>query len=102
RLYRAEVLVSLRKFTDAMKDCDEALNVDDKSAMAYHYRGVLHALSPKRDLNKALQDLNKAVDLEPKNPAHYLKRGAIHQARGDLNSAQRDAISAKELSGSSQ
>lgn len=61
-LNRAEALAGKKMFDEARLDCDEALELDQKSVRAYNTRGVI--FSTLGDHEKALADFNQALRLK--------------------------------------
>jgi len=55
--------IKLKKYVEAMADCDEAIDIDSKNAKAYFRRGQAH--HGLRDYDSSLADLQEALKLAP-------------------------------------
>ncbi len=60
---RAETLLSLRRIEDGIRDCSEALNLNESSWRAYYIRGLL--LGRQENYEAALSDFNFAQQFNP-------------------------------------
>ena len=79
---------------EAMKDFDEAINLDPKNARNFHNRGLVKfGLDQKED---ALKDFSIAIILSPQK--EYLEdRSSLRFELGDYYGAIKDFNLAKEL-----
>jgi Tfp pilus assembly protein PilF len=50
----------------------------------------------RRDFDRALDDLNDAIRLSPKNADYFEVRGMIFEAKGDIDRAKANFISAQQ------
>ena len=84
---RAATFLQVKKFDQAMNDCNEALKIDGKFASAYFTRGL--AEKDLGDTEKALEDFTKAVDNGLERVDVLTARGALYhslaKARASLN-----------------
>jgi tetratricopeptide (TPR) repeat protein len=86
----------------ALADCDKAIELDGKDAVAFQARGLV--LLDKGDGDRALADFDQAVALGAKNAALFSDRGNLLLAKGDVDKAIDDYgvvldINAKSVSG---
>ena len=80
---------------DPPPNCEEALRLDPKCALAHTYLGWAH--HNQGDLDKALTDLSEAIRLDPKLALAYQWRAAAYRVMGDLDKAKSDERKAQEL-----
>ncbi|XP_054640757.1 mitochondrial import receptor subunit TOM34 isoform X2 [Dunckerocampus dactyliophorus] len=64
---RALCYLSLRQFHDAIRDCDEALNIDGANVKALYRRAQAH--KELKDMKACMDDLRKLLEVEPTNTA---------------------------------
>jgi len=62
---RAMAHLRLNKYTEALQDCDRAINLDEKFVKAYHRRGT--ARKHLGMIEAAIQDFEKGLQLDPVN-----------------------------------
>ena len=55
----------LKQYDDAIADCTNAIQLSDRSSMAYAHRG--YAYEMKKSTDQAVADYNKALQIDPKN-----------------------------------
>jgi tetratricopeptide (TPR) repeat protein len=65
----------------ALSDCNQAIQLDPKNAMAYHNRAA--GYSAKGDCDRTIGDLDQVIQLDPKNAMALRQplRGAFQQGR---------------------
>ncbi len=84
---RAATFLQVKKFEQAINDCNAALKIDGKFASAYFTRGL--AERDLGDTDKALEDFTKAVDNGLERVDVLTARGALYhslaKARASLN-----------------
>ena len=85
---RCFALFELRNAEKALADCDKAIELDGKNAVAFQTRGMIEKDGGQGD--KALADFNKAIELGANNPAVFSDRGDLLLARGDADKALAD------------
>ncbi|MGB8686007.1 MAG: tetratricopeptide repeat protein [Microcoleus sp.] len=73
---------------NALKDYNEAIKLDPKSAKAYGNRGAVYG--DKGDKDNALKDYNEAIKLDPKSTVAYNNRGVVYRDKGDYDNALKD------------
>ena len=71
----------------ALDDCDKAIELDGKDAVAFQARGLI--LLDKGDNDRALADFDKAVALGAKNAALFSDRGNLLLAKGESRQGDR-------------
>ena len=86
---------SLNNHSDALRDYDAAIRIDDTRAEAFLNRGNVRFLA--RHLEEALDDYERALALEI-NAVHValLNRGLANENLGYLSRAERDYLAALE------
>jgi tetratricopeptide (TPR) repeat protein len=84
---RADALVCLEKYDDAIADYSRAIQLDPKW-FDYFGRGI--AYKAKGDQTKAIQNFDDGIAVAPSIPALYVYRGAVLSARGDASGASAD------------
>ncbi len=77
-----------REYENALRDFDEAIRLDPKSAKAYYGRGCVWARGEQNA--KALADLSQAVKLDPKDVSAYVDRGLVRMILGEWELALAD------------
>lgn len=80
--------VSEGNYDQAIKDLNEAIRVNPKSAGAFNGRGV--AYFAKGDYGQAIQDFSEAIRLNPNTPRALLNRGIANLYAGHSSDAQQD------------
>jgi len=75
---RAAVFLQMKKFQQALNDCNAALKIDGKLGSAYFTRGL--AERDLGDTEKALEDLTKALDSGLERVDVLTARGALYQS----------------------
>jgi tetratricopeptide (TPR) repeat protein len=82
------------KHDEALADCNQALTLNPKSAIAYINRGTTYA--EQECIDKALQDYNKALSLDKNAAQAYISRGAIHLKQARYTEALKEFDKAAE------
>ena len=72
----------------ALSDCNQAIQLDPKNAMAFHNRAA--GYSAKGDYDRAIGDLDQVIQLDPKNAMAYANRCAAHFNKGETDLALSD------------
>ena len=75
---RAATFLQMKKFDQALYDCNEALKIDGKLAAAYFTRG--QAEKNLGDTDRALEDFTKALDNGFDQVDVLLERGALYHS----------------------
>ena len=84
---KAEALVCLQKYDDAIAEYSRAIQLDPKW-FDYLGRGV--AYKAKGDQTQAIQNFGAGIAIAPAIPALYVYRGAVLSERGDASGASAD------------
>jgi len=79
----------------ALRDLNQAININPKYAEAYSDRGLIRAAS--EDLEGAASDYEKAIELNPKLTPAYINRGILRFQLEKLSGALSDYSKALEL-----
>ena len=61
-----------KNYDRSIAECDKAIDVDPKFAMAYNT--CCSAYNDKKDYDRAMAYCNKAIELDPKNDVAYDNR----------------------------
>ncbi len=85
---RCFALFELKSADKALADCDRAIELDGKNAVAFQTRGMIEKDGGQGE--KALADFDKAIELGANNPAIFSDRGDLLLARGDADKALAD------------
>ena len=91
----ATVLVTQRKFDEAIAQASEALQLNPNYPEAYNNRGVAHG--GLGDFPQAVQDCTKALALRPDYVEAFRNRGNAYVGMGDCKQAIADYTKAIEL-----
>ena len=83
----------------ALDDCNTAIELDGKDAVAFQARGLI--LLDKGDNDRALADFDKAVALGAKNAALFSDRGNLLLAKGETDKAIDDYNTVLDTDGKS-
>jgi tetratricopeptide (TPR) repeat protein len=84
-----------KEYENAIKDFDQAIRLDPKSAFAHHNRGL--AWDAKKEPGKALTDYETAIRLDPNYAAAYNSRGDAWLRKKEIGRAIRDFSEAIRL-----
>ena len=90
--YRCITYTEIRKFDEALADCNVALVHTPNSVYAMTSRGNVYLA--KGDLDAALKDYNEALKINPNNIRAHANRGKVFEKRGDLAGARGEYRSA--------
>lgn len=96
---RAFVLGRMRKYPEAVKNYDEAINLQPGSAVYYMYRGI--AYNDSGDVDRGLQDFDTALKMandDALSSMIYAARAQTFRSRGKLDEAIQDYTQAIRLS----
>jgi tetratricopeptide (TPR) repeat protein len=92
---RAQHFLSAKSFEDALREADNAIGIDPKNQIAYHYRaGALDGLERFDD---AVTALTRAIEIEPTDSIAYMNRGTILGRQAKYEEALADFDKAGEL-----
>jgi S1-C subfamily serine protease/Flp pilus assembly protein TadD len=80
---RGRALFRRHDFDNAIKEFNEAIQIDPKNAIAYKHRGDAW-WDGKFDFDRAIQDYNQAIRLDPDEADTYYRRGRAHKGRGNF------------------
>ncbi len=79
----------------ALKDCNQALELNPNYAMAYNNRGLLYDNQGKTEL--ALADYKQAISFNSNNANAYANLGLLYQQMGDIEAARSNLQKAEQL-----
>lgn len=85
RMVHGDALARSAKYAEALATLDEAVRVDQHSALVYNVRGVVKALMGKFD--EAMADLEKAVEIQSNFADAHVNLGLVRLQRDDLDGA---------------
>ncbi|PZM84402.1 MAG: hypothetical protein DKT66_07140 [Candidatus Melainabacteria bacterium] len=97
-LKRRDVLVELRRFDDALKDCETAVALSPDTADVYWARAYIYHLLRHRDL--ALADISKALSINQKFPPAYNLRAWTNASFRKMDTTIEDCNKALTLNSS--
>ncbi len=95
-LLRADRLAQVGQYDEALKAADEAVRLGPDEALAYHVRGVVHALAGEDD--RAQSDLSQALRLSPNLADAYAAQGVVLIGQGKPEDAARAFEQALDIS----
>jgi tetratricopeptide (TPR) repeat protein/tRNA A-37 threonylcarbamoyl transferase component Bud32 len=79
-----------KEYDKAIKEYDEAIRLDPRSALAFSNRGLAWH-NGKKDYDKAIQDYTEAIRLDPKSDVAFANRGlAWHYGKKNYDKALKD------------
>lgn len=87
-LERGQAYFDLGRFDAAVRDYDQALELNEMLDQAHFWRGM--ALGRMGRLDEAIAALDAYIARNPMNSVAYTKRGVRHIWNGDLEKAERD------------
>jgi tetratricopeptide (TPR) repeat protein len=79
----------------ATSDCDQAIRLDPKFAIAFNNRGFTY--SNKGAYDRAISDYDQAIRLDPKFASAFVNRGSAYDSRGEYDRAISDLDQAIRL-----
>ena len=74
---RSATYHQLRQYDDALRDCNQAMELDPKLVNTYNTRG--HIFLSLKEYNKALQDFDRAIQLDPTFFQAFNNRGLVYR-----------------------
>ena len=84
----ARALLKLKRYDEAIKHYDKALQIEEHYADALYHRG--HCFSMLRKYDSAVKDYSKVLLLEPDNYAAYFSRAHAYSSLGQEKEAAED------------
>lgn len=87
RLLRALILYKQNKNAEAIAAFDNVLELDQRNALVYFYRGQAFARIPQED--KAISSYNKALEIDPHYAAAAFDLGVLYYNQGRYADAER-------------
>lgn len=91
---RALTLLAMKRYGEAVADCNKAIALHKDSFEVFNRRAVAYMQLKKYDL--ALSDFTKVINLNPTSAAAYRDRAVCYMRKGDKKSAKRDIEMAKK------
>jgi tetratricopeptide (TPR) repeat protein len=85
----------LEDYRGAIADYTKAIEIDPKSAVAFHGRGF--SKGNLKDFRGAIEDLTKAFEIDPQNSSYYFFRGVSKIGLEQIDSGCLDLSKAGEL-----
>ncbi|MDH5445212.1 MAG: tetratricopeptide repeat protein [Gammaproteobacteria bacterium] len=85
---RGDAWFQLHEFDKAVRDYDQALNIDRNADQAWFGRGM--AYGRMGQIDKGIADLGEFIKRNPKSSLAYTKRGVRHLWKGDREKAAQD------------
>jgi tetratricopeptide (TPR) repeat protein len=82
-------------FAGALADLNRSLQLDEKNAEAWYFRGTVKGLT--NDYTGAIADLNQSLKLDPANAEAYSARGMAKFGANDYAGAQADLTQALDM-----
>ena len=86
-LYRGVAKLNLQEYDEALEDLNMAVDLDSKSASAYHTRGRIYY--EKREYEDAIKDFETSLNFNPQNEVAYYNLGMTYYKMEDLDKACR-------------
>lgn len=96
---RCAAFIKLGQQDKALADCDKAVALDEKNAVAYQARGMI--LQDRGDNQGALASFDKAIDNGANNAAIFSDRGNLLMAQGEADKALADYNKSLDINGKS-
>ena len=93
--YKAQYKAQMGYYSEAIKDLNESIKLDNKNAQAYGDRGLNYYKLKKYYL--AERDYDQAIRIDPKNGNAYLNRGILNYALGKKYQSCNDVRKARSL-----
>jgi len=82
---RCRAYIKKGDYDSALRDCNEAIRLDPKYAVAYDSRGNVYDY--KKDYDRAIADYGEAIRLDPKDAGAFNNRGNAYADKGDPDRA---------------
>ncbi|MFO5492383.1 MAG: tetratricopeptide repeat protein, partial [Cuspidothrix sp.] len=82
---RAVANYFLRNFHEALKDCNESLQINFNNTKTLIARGIVY--SALGAIEDAINNYNRALKINPNSYHAYFNRGVAYSMRGDENKA---------------
>lgn len=91
---RALTLLAMKRYSEAVADCNKAISLRKDSSDVYNRRAAAYTQLKKYDL--ALADYTKIINMNPASAAAYRDRAVCYLRKGDKKNAKRDVDMAKK------
>ncbi len=85
---RASIWGAKHEFDQTLADCDQAIRLDPKCWLAFHYRAAARFLKGESD--RAISDFDEAIRLNPTAARCYAGRARVRTAKGQYEKAIAD------------
>lgn len=82
---RSNINVQLKKFDDAVEDCNKALVLSKSDPWTYHVRSMAYAAN--HDEKNAISDANKAIELSGNQLTYIINRALVYKMLGNNKKA---------------
>ncbi len=82
---KARIEILEKRFEDAIKSCEKALELDNAFIDAYYHIGIANIR--KKDYDVARQSLRKAIDLKPDHSESWNLVGFTHEKKSEFDAA---------------
>ena len=97
---RGIAYLSIGDYDKAINDLDKVIQVAHLIGIphlttVYNNRGVAH--NHRSELDKAIRDFNKAIEIDPNNNVPYFNLGMLQLISEDLQTAQSNLSTARDL-----
>ncbi len=94
-LFKGAVYHNRGQLSNAIAECDKAMETNPKYAPIYNNRGF--AYIGKGQYDQAISDFNKSIELDPEFALAYNNRAYAYRAKGEYDQAIADSKKAIEL-----
>lgn len=91
----AEALTNLKKYDEALKQCEKVIELAPKSTLGYNLRARVQIM--KDDLKAAMKDLDEALKIDENDLPALLMRSRLNAAEGNDAQAKADVDKALQL-----
>lgn len=78
----------LNEHSGIIKNCNQAIGLNEKYALAFNLRGIAHIESD--DFKKGIDDFTTAITLKPDFYKAYFNRGLVYKKMGDNGASDKD------------
>ncbi len=85
---RASSFLKKGRFAEAIQDCNQLMNLDEKNAGAYYIRGC--AYEKLGQLEQSIKDFTTVLEIDPNHINAIYARGACENKRGNFAKAIED------------